>query len=267
MITKYEPVIEVDPTTVVFANYQKNKTYQKKILVKNITKCAQSYIIKKKPKLSIFTIAKGAEITKVAPGMTGYILIQFRSNVLLDLQDSITIRTGGCEDIEIRLACFRNAPSLRAFVLKSVGQCYNMPDPANFDNEFDIHRSHALNSVIDCGSCFLGNNIEVSLVMRNEGSMGKFFIMTEDEWFKSEISLVNECLELSSTCFQIYPAYFVAKSGEFVEVRINFCPLYPGLIIQYLYILCDNNTFEKIDLIGDCLTFRRDLIHIQVKAD
>lgn len=56
-------------------------------------------------------------------------------------------------------------------------------------NGFEEKRQIALNSTIDCGSCFLGQHIIVSLVMKNVGMPGKFFILGEEDWVFQDIEV------------------------------------------------------------------------------
>lgn len=66
--------------------------------------------------------------------------------------------------------------------------------------------------------------------------------------------------------FDICPVYFATEKNEVTEIRIVFTPLYFGLHTQKLFLLCDNITYEEVDIIGDGMLFEKHYIDMQVRT-
>lgn len=71
-------------------------------------------------------------------------------------------------------------------------------------------------------------------------------------------------MELSTGEFEVYPSYFNIKEDEFAEISLTFFPTCYGLHIEKLFLICNNNTYEEIELIGDGILFEQDFIKIEV---
>lgn len=67
--------------------------------------------------------------------------------------------------------------------------------------------------------------------------------------------------------FWVYPSYFEIKSHETSEITILFQPIKCGLQTQTLFLMCDNNTYQQIELVGDAICFNKHMITIEVKTN
>ncbi|KAI4460409.1 deleted in lung and esophageal cancer protein 1 [Holotrichia oblita] len=76
---------------------------------------------------------------------------------------------------------------------------------------------------------------------------------------------INEHIELIAGSFRLYPAFFVINENEFVEVILSFYPKKYGLFVETVYMLCHNNTFEELDLVGDGVYFEKSYISFDLK--
>lgn len=64
--------------------------------------------------------------------------------------------------------------------------------------------------------------------------------------------------------FEIRPSYFDIKRDEFIEIYLGFYPMYYGLHSEHVFLMCNNNTYEEIEIIGDGIVFERSFIKIEV---
>ena len=71
-------------------------------------------------------------------------------------------------------------------------------------------------------------------------------------------------MQLLAGVFKLYPVYFEVNKNEFVEVAISFFPKKYGLFVETIYLLCDNNNTEELDLMGDGVYFEQSFIQFGV---
>lgn len=64
--------------------------------------------------------------------------------------------------------------------------------------------------------------------------------------------------------FWIHPTYFELNNNEIIEVAIIFHPSSVGLHLETLYVICDNNSFNEVEVMGDAIYFSRTMIRIDV---
>lgn len=121
--------------------------------------------------------------------MTIHFAVTFQTDTFLDVHDVVKINGYATSSLDVKLVSFRNSPSLHCYVFKSMGCLANNPIPSHDTMEYDVYRSLALNLVIDCGTCLYGEKIDVNLIMQNEGCSSCFFIVSENEWFNSTITV------------------------------------------------------------------------------
>lgn len=88
---------------------------------------------------------------------------------------------------ELILSCTRDLPKLITCIFKSNSNLLDRCDPDS--NHFVEKRREALNSTIDCGSCLVSQYVLISIVLENKGNDGKFFIITEDDWFFQNVEV------------------------------------------------------------------------------
>lgn len=71
-------------------------------------------------------------------------------------------------------------------------------------------------------------------------------------------------MELICRAFHVYPTYFEINTGEFVELDITFFPIDAGLEVEKLFLLCNNNTLEELEIVGDGVLFEVNSVTIEV---
>ncbi|KRT79616.1 hypothetical protein AMK59_7469 [Oryctes borbonicus] len=76
---------------------------------------------------------------------------------------------------------------------------------------------------------------------------------------------VSDNIELVVGAFRFYPAYFEVKENEFAEVVLSFYPKRYGLFVETIYLLCNNNTYEELDFMGDGVYFEKSFITFDLK--
>lgn len=157
--------------------------------LRNISNKIQTFYIEKSPKLKYFDICLKSSNYKIAPGIAAILEITYKTDTLLDVFDSVIFATSKSK-LVLKLASFRNAPQLRCYIYKSNQNFLFKSEQDNYSDEFNAYRSLALNTVIDCGTCLLGDKIKLYLIINNEGSTGTFFIMDEEEWFCKNIVVI-----------------------------------------------------------------------------
>lgn len=87
--------------------------------------------------------------------------------------------------------CLRQPPALQTFVCRDVEYFLDKVEESSVPcgRVFDDSRASALNYTFDCGLCLMGERNRLSLVVRNEGGKGLFFLMTEDEWYFGDVQV------------------------------------------------------------------------------
>lgn len=117
--------------------------------------------------------------------------VKYYTDIYKDTQEIMTFNTYvGC-DVEVQLISTRRSPKLTAFVFKSFKHFTQKCNPLEELDDHDQGRALALNSTIDCGSCLLGNKLNLNLILKNEGNNGRFFIINEDDWYLADITVKN----------------------------------------------------------------------------
>ncbi|GJQ87786.1 hypothetical protein Trydic_g18642 [Trypoxylus dichotomus] len=257
---------EAAPKQIVFNDYELNVTYTKKIRLRNVTNVTHSITVKHPPKTKYFTITLQTTNRRAA-GMCVVYTVTYKTDVYHDIKaDKVVFNTFGGKDVVVDLKSTRSSPCLRIFILRTKTVASN---PLKFDslsNEFfDVDRTMALNASIDCGSTLIGDEVLLSIIMKNEGGTGRFFFVTETDWFCNNVEHISDDIELIVGAFRLYPAYFVIKENEFAEVVLSFYPKRYGLSVETVYLLCNNNTYEELDLIGDGIYFEKGSVTFSLK--
>ncbi|XP_022900271.2 deleted in lung and esophageal cancer protein 1-like isoform X1 [Onthophagus taurus] len=259
-------IFVANPTLISFFDYKLNVNYKRTLKIRNMTTKGRSITIKTLPKSNEFRIS--AETSpRVAPGMCAVYTVEYKTAIYKDLNESVKFNTFTGKDVTIKLQSWSNSPNLRIYVLKNT--CNLTRDKNSTlclsQSDFDIERTMALNSSIDCGCTLIGFEVKISLIIKNDGGLGKFFFLNEADWYHYSIFNINSSMELVSDAFKLYPVYFVVDTEEFVEIMINFYPKRYGLFAEMVYLLCNNNTCEELDFIGDGIYFEKNFITFHLK--
>lgn len=185
-------LFQATPRTIKFSNYHPKQTYKQTLKLKNTTNKAQTLVLHTLPTNPIFTLQTISSISKVAPGMSIHYEVYFHTTTYNDIHDTITFKTYGGQTLVVELLCVREAPALQAFVCRDVEYFLGKVEGNSCQRFFDDSRASALNYTFDCGLCLLGERNRMSLVVRNEGGWGAFFLMTEDEWYFGDVQVIDK---------------------------------------------------------------------------
>lgn len=110
--------------------------------------------------------------------------VTYRTNVYMDVRDTVSFNTHMGQVVVVKLASYRDAPILRIFVFNIAEEF-----PEKLPEHFEEARANAVNFTFDCGNCLLGYRNTFSVVIANEGKRGTFFVMTEDDWYFSNVKV------------------------------------------------------------------------------
>lgn len=75
----------------------------------------------------------------------------------------------------------------------------------------------------------------------------------------------NDELVLRLGQFSVWPAYFEIGPQEVIEVNILFEGVGFGLATEKMVMICDNNSYEEIDLVADVIMFEKELFTVEVE--
>ncbi|KAF5296355.1 hypothetical protein FQR65_LT10247 [Abscondita terminalis] len=201
--------------------------------------------------------------TRVAAGMCVVFSVKYHPEIYKDVEDKVTINTFNGEDVVVTLKSYRTPPKLIAFIHRNSEHFIaNNQTGCECLIEYSEERQLALNSSIDCGGCLVGSKVNINVLIKNKGSDGKFFILSEDEWYFSEVTFCQPDGELVLGSFSIQPAYFQIKKDDLVELLVTFSSIEFGLAVEKLFLLCDNNTVEELEIIADGVLFDRSSVVI-----
>ncbi|CAH1156241.1 unnamed protein product [Phaedon cochleariae] len=258
---KKEEAFKVTPNFITFHNYIYGQTYKKTMRIVNTSRTTQSISIRKLPKNSIFFVHLDTN-SKLAPGMSVTATVIFQPEVYRTLEDQVIFKNNNGYTVDIPLKASRDLPELISCLFKSTCNLLNISDPGT--KTFSDARREALNSSIDCGSCLVGQYVLMSVLLENRGMPSKFFIITEEDWFSQDVESVSTCMEMYKNGFWIYPTFFEISTNETIELSIIFEPNRRGLHLETLYMICDNNSYEELEVMGDALEFSKSMIEISV---
>ncbi|OAD62065.1 hypothetical protein WN48_07718, partial [Eufriesea mexicana] len=76
----------------------------------------------------------------------------------------------------------------------------------------------------DCKKGFIGEEVYIPIKLKNVGGVGRFFIMSEIDWFSMNILDITDKNILKLPCFTLWPAYFLLKGQEEITFHMHFSP-------------------------------------------
>lgn len=85
----------------------------------------------------------------------------------------------------------------------------------------------------ECGECLVDQQVILSLMIKNIGGEGRFFIMSEIDWCSMHIEDVTNDNMLILPSFAMWPVYFTLKSQEYIYLYIYFFPDAHGMHVNY----------------------------------
>ncbi|KRX10489.1 hypothetical protein PPERSA_08791 [Pseudocohnilembus persalinus] len=221
------------PETVLFQDYMINQVYQIPLTITNVQNISRR-IKFLPPSTAQFTITdvkypqkgnkseneekinQNREKGLIAPGMSVVLNITFNSTSFAEYQDKIVVV---CDEniLEIPIIAKKESPDL------------NLPQ------------------ILDCQSCWLGDQQEVVFRVRNSGGEAgfKFFCENEEDDAKQ---IDGEVLQLKN--FQIFPSEFFIEKNKEIEIYVTFFPKQEGTATENVLLACDNSTSAKYELKG-----------------
>ncbi|CAL1687720.1 unnamed protein product [Lasius platythorax] len=271
------------PNSVEFHNYESNKLYRKVVILQNVSTSLARFQLAARPTHSRFTVMieyKG-QTSGISPGMHVKLIIFFRCDILDEPEEMLTINVQQGRSVIIKLRGHRDSPILRMttipyfqyprkelqvkatikdrkwFVEIPVTQtnsCEKSLDTSS-NNTSNISEESILYckklKSFDCGKCLVDQQVILSLMVKNIGGEGRFFIMSEIDWCSMHVEDVTNDNMLILPCFAMWPAYFTLKSQEHIYLYIYFFPEAHGMHEETLYAICDNCSVITTELIGD----------------
>ncbi|XP_017760877.1 PREDICTED: uncharacterized protein LOC108551284 [Eufriesea mexicana] len=127
----------------------------------------------------------------------------------------------------------------------------------------DIHvDDDFVGMTFDCKKGFIGEEVYIPIKLKNVGGVGRFFIMSEIDWFSMNILDITDKNILKLPCFTLWPAYFLLKGQEEITFHMHFSPECYGIHVEKMYILCDNCTLLATEIIGDGLIYEPNFIQL-----
>ncbi|XP_067211185.1 deleted in lung and esophageal cancer protein 1-like isoform X1 [Linepithema humile] len=210
------------PNSVEFRNYKSNKVYKKAITLRNVSTSLARFQLAVRPDYSRFTVMieyKGQR-GGIFPGMHVRLVISFRSDVLDEFDEPLVINVQHGRSVVIKLRGYRDPPILKVInipylqcpqkewhtMTRNVEWITELPfERTNSHEESDdspTDRSNSASSTsteevlnckklktFDCGECLVGEQVTLSLMVKNIGGEGRFFIMSEIDWFSMHIEV------------------------------------------------------------------------------
>lgn len=236
------PLFRPEPSTLYFTNYNIGEKYQQNITFRNISAVTRSFRILPL-KNTVFTISplkypQNSNGSMVAPGMSVTGTITFIPTTLGDFNDELHIDTeSGSVDVHIHAQ--REPPQL------------------------------SIPSVLDVGTCLVGDAQRLSFNCLNTGGGGRFRLLTVEEYatLGLGISLLEDSIRILDTfrnipeedslpsCirvlpFTLYPTDFILMKNDSIDITIEFVPLKIGAYEEKFYMTCDNGQVRAFTLRG-----------------
>ncbi|KAK9877064.1 hypothetical protein WA026_016090 [Henosepilachna vigintioctopunctata] len=265
--THYEDIAEplkLIPSKIVFENFDINILYKKRFRLQNCSSRKRPFFYKY-PRKSPFVLKPLSNTNYLAPGMYIDFIITYYTAIYHNYNIDIKFSTSGGFKTTLNIKSFRKPPHLRVYIFRSMEHVIQTKCPGT--PEFWERRCTALNDTIDCGHCFIGNYNYLSLIIGNIGSVGHFFCLSEDEWISGDVSNIDHTMQFAKDCFKIFPTYISIEQDEVAEICVTFTPDSPGLHVEKLYLISDNNTAKTVEILGDGLHFSKNMFQVTLKPN
>ncbi|XP_008553065.1 deleted in lung and esophageal cancer protein 1 isoform X2 [Microplitis demolitor] len=279
-------IIVATPVEITFNNYQLNKLYKKKAVIKNVSNVLARYQVDKRPEGSKFRViisTSRGEKEHLAPGMQAFIIIYFKSELPDEYTEQVNIRVQNGKSIVINLHAYRDCPVLEITNIYDPCLCLTSKTLTpttdvsneilswnnyikNLDND-NFNCDPMIETELECGKCFVGEEINIKLQVKNNGGDGKFFLINEIDWYTMNINNITEDNVVMLGCFNISPAYFILQRNEILILNIFFTPSTHGMHVDKLLIICDNYSIKLLDILGDGILFEQDFIQFKYKEN
>jgi hypothetical protein len=217
-----------EPSVILFNSYDIGQKYSASISFRNISSVSRSLRVIP-PSSSHFSLSplqypSQSKAGIVAPGMVVLSEISFFPQSLCDYSDVLHVETEG-GSYTVPLYGKRNPPQL------------------------------SLSSLVDIGSCLVGDALRTSIPCTNNGGRGKFKLLKQ-EWYPggTATALLDDmdysgCIRC--TPFTLYPLEFELNRYESTHITIEFIPIEIKVYQVTLVILFDNEQYITVTLQGE----------------
>ncbi|XP_011633332.1 uncharacterized protein LOC105424679 isoform X1 [Pogonomyrmex barbatus] len=273
---KLKTILIAIPNSVEFRNCESNKLYRKVIMLQNVSTSSARFQLVARPS-SRFTImikSKG-QTGNIPPGMYIKLIVFFRCDILNEPEEMLVINVQQGRSVIVTLRGYREPPLLRVISIpysqypsknlqtmvrnmeipfRQTNSCAEFTDiSSNADiSTENVTRYRKLKS-FDCGKCLVGEQTTLPLKIKNVGSEGRFFIMSEIDWCSMHIEDVDNNNMLILPSFAMWPVHFTLKSQEYIYLYICFFPDADGMHVNhnskrsifYIFFLLDNFLFSS----------------------
>ncbi|XP_033306708.1 uncharacterized protein LOC117209138 [Bombus bifarius] len=273
--------------------------YKKIIILQNVSNIPARFQIEGRPYRSKFRVIVQPVVENrgiVPPGMQLRLIILFRCDDIDTPEEVLVLNVQHGSSVIIRLHGYKDPPILLGIkITTKVGTCLTEEISFTYSDtykelsnqawhpeiamSFDSLESFTLNSsgtlstwmteddnfvsmTFDCKKAFVGEEAYVLIKFKNVGGEGRFFIMSEADWFSMNIIDITDKNSLKLSCFTVWPAYFALNTNEELDFRMYFSPECYGIHVEKLYILCDNCTLLETEIIGDGLIYESNFIQL-----
>lgn len=236
-----QKILSADPEVVVFESFEVGGYYEKRCKITNVSTGKCRFQIIPFDNMSQFRVIYSKATNALAAGLSCYVTIQFFCRSVADTEDHFIVRAKDGEDLVVLIKAESEPPCL---IEANDNIC-------NLDEVVD--------SLIDCGSHFVGEKSKIILTLRNIGSAARFCFITESEWVDLEFS-IDSSNTLLADPFRIQPMYFSLKKDQEITISITTVPPSDGLHTTSVLLLCENGTLNHIDLVCDGYLFEPSLI-------
>lgn len=223
------PLFVTEPRVISFNAYEIGESYVTPVVFRNVSSVSRSLRVIP-PASTSFSLGplvypSNSKAGIVAPGMCITSEITFYPKSLMDYTDHLLVETEGGNYV-VDILAQRLAPVL------------NLP------------------SVIDVGSCLVGDALRVAIPCTNIGGHGKIRVL-RDQHSTEEMS---GCLRMPP--FTVYPLECFLKKNESLNLTVEFVPLQLGVIEQPIYFVMDNGSYLRVVLHGHCREVVCDITEI-----
>lgn len=207
--------------------------------------------------------------SSIFPGMHVKLIIFFRCDILDEPEEMLMINVQQGQSVIIKLRGRRDSPILRMTTIayfqyprkelpaktmmkndskwfveipftqtnscekeKINSQSIDTSNNASNISEESVLYCKKLKS-FECGECLVDQQVILSLMIKNIGGEGRFFIMSEIDWCSMHIEDVTNDNMLILPSFAMWPVYFTLKSQEYIYLYIYFFPDAHGMHVNY----------------------------------
>ncbi|CAK9804200.1 Deleted in lung and esophageal cancer protein 1 [Anthophora plagiata] len=246
-------VLVVNTNYVQFHNFELKKVYKKIVTLQNVSNVPARFQIQPRPYRSKFCVIVNPIVENrsiVPPGMQLQLIVLFRSDDFEEPEEMLILNVQHGRSLTIRLHAYRDPPILFGTCMletitckrsdtdtRLVEQTWNSEVVTSFDSTnsstTDITQSvitwnstddDFVSTTFDCKKSFVGEKVYIPIKFENAGGEGRFFIMSESDWFTMDIKDITNTNVLKLSCFAISPAYFSLKANEEIVLHIHFSP-------------------------------------------